>query len=218
MPIGIYFEAKNLTADTYAAINARLGDLDNPPGRTFHASFHIDDQLHVFDVWESSDAFDAFGAVLLPLLAEYGAAIGGVAYLIIRDGADAEEIVMDTLVTAWRRVDQLRDDAALRTWLLRIATRHALSRRRRRRPTQPLAEASSMPAHASRTLDRVVIAEALAELPQRMRAAVALHHVAGLSVRETAEAMGTSENTVKSHLRDGMKRLRAALEVPERAQ
>ena len=72
MPIGIYFEAQNLTADAYAAINARLGDLDNPPGRTFHASFHVDDQLHVFDVWESSDAFEAFGAVLLPLLAEYG--------------------------------------------------------------------------------------------------------------------------------------------------
>ncbi len=71
--IGIYFAAQNLTADTYAAINARLGDLDDPPGRTFHASFHVDDQLHVFDVWESVDAFDAFGAVLLPLLAEYGA-------------------------------------------------------------------------------------------------------------------------------------------------
>ena len=52
MPIGIYFEAQNLTADAYAAINARLGDLDDPPGRTLHASFHVDDQIHVFDVWE----------------------------------------------------------------------------------------------------------------------------------------------------------------------
>lgn len=56
------------------------------------------------------------------------------------------------------------------------------------------------------------MADALAELPERMRAAVALHHVAGLSVRETAQAMGTSENTVKSHLRDGMRRLRLALD------
>ena len=73
MPIGIYFEAQNLTAETYAAINARLGDLDDPPGRTLHAAFHVGDQLHVFDVWESRDAFEAFGAVLLPLLAEHGA-------------------------------------------------------------------------------------------------------------------------------------------------
>lgn len=150
--------------------------------------------------------------VVADLLAEYGAAIGGVAYLIVRDAADAEEMVMDTLVTAWRRADQLRDDAALRTWLLRIATRQALSRRRRSRPMRPLEEASSVPTPAQPSPDRIVVADALAQLPQRMRAAVALHDVAGLSVRETAEAMGTSQNTVKSHLRDGMRRLRVALD------
>jgi len=72
MPISIYLEIQNLNADTYAAINERLCDLDAPPGRTFHAAFHVDEQIHVFDVWESHDAFDAFGAVLLPLLTEYG--------------------------------------------------------------------------------------------------------------------------------------------------
>ena len=72
MPIGIYLEIQNLNADTYAAINARLCDLDDPPGRTFHAAFHVGEQLHVFDVWESHDAFDAFGATLVPLLTEYG--------------------------------------------------------------------------------------------------------------------------------------------------
>ncbi len=72
MSIGIFLEIQNLDADKYTAINARLSDLDDPPGRTFHAAFHVDDQMHVFDVWESQDAFDAFGAALLPLLAEYG--------------------------------------------------------------------------------------------------------------------------------------------------
>ncbi len=72
MSIGIFLEIQNLTTETYAAINERLCDLDDPPGRTFHAAFHVGDQIHVFDVWESGDAFDAFGAVLLPLLAEYG--------------------------------------------------------------------------------------------------------------------------------------------------
>jgi hypothetical protein len=72
MPIGIYFELQNLDAQTYAAINERLGGLDDPPGRTFHAALHVDEQIHVFDVWESHDAFEAFGAVLLPMLADYG--------------------------------------------------------------------------------------------------------------------------------------------------
>ncbi len=154
--------------------------------------------------------------VVADLLAEYGAAIGGVAYLIVRDAADAEEIVMDTIETAWRQADKLREDAALRTWLLRIATRHALSRRRRRNVTQPLDLARSVPGPLGNepSLDRLVLAEALDTLPERMRAAVALHHYAGLTVPETAQAMGTSENTIKTQLRDGMARLRLALDAP----
>lgn len=154
--------------------------------------------------------------VVADLLAEYGAAIGGVAYLIVRDAADAEEIVMDTIETAWRQADKLREDAALRTWLLRIATRHALSRRRRRKVTQPLDLARSMPGPLGNepSLDRLVLAEALDTLPERMRAAVALHHYAGLTVPQTAQAMGTSENTIKTQLRDGMARLRLALDAP----
>ena len=123
---------------------------------------------------------------------------------------------MDTLVTAWRRAADLRDDGALRTWLLRIATRHALSRRRRpRHPTTSL-ELVVPIAAAPRdepSADRVSIAEALADLSPKMRAAVALHHYAGFTVRQVAEMMGTSQNTIKSNLRDGMARLRAALDV-----
>ena len=157
--------------------------------------------------------------VIADLLGEYGAAIGGVAYLIVRDASDAEEIVMDTLETAWRQAHKLRDDRALRTWLLRIATRQALSRRRRQRPTQPLEEAlgQAAPPWSEPSVDRLIVAEALSALPERMRAAVALHHYAGLTVPQTAEALGTSENTVKTQLREGMARLRQALYAPEAA-
>lgn len=124
---------------------------------------------------------------------------------------------MDTLITAWRRAGDLRDDGALRTWLLRIATRHALSRRRRPRHTSTSLELAVPVSAASidePSADRLVIAEALADLPPKMRAAVALHHYAGLSVPQVADAMGTSQNTTKSNLRDGMARLRVAFDVP----
>lgn len=123
---------------------------------------------------------------------------------------------MDTLVTAWRRAADLRDDGALRTWLLRIATRHALSRRRRPRHTTTSLERAMPLAAASRdepSADRVLVAEALADLAPKMRAAVALHHYAGFTVPQVAEIMGTSQNTIKSNLTDGMARLRAALDV-----
>lgn len=158
--------------------------------------------------------------VIGELLDAYGRELTGVAFLIVRNHADAEEVVMDTLVTAWRRASQLRDDAALRTWLHRIATRQALSRRRRPRyatTSLELAAPLAAPPRDEPSADRVVIAEALAELPPKMRAALALHHYAGFTVPQVAEIMGTSENTIKSSLRAGMGRLRAALDVGDAA-
>ena len=59
--------------------------------------------------------------------------------------------------------------------------------------------------------DAIAVRRALSSLPRRMRAAVVLHHMAGLSVTETAAALGVSENTVKSQLKTGLARLRGAL-------
>lgn len=122
---------------------------------------------------------------------------------------------MDTLVSAWKHAGDLRDPSALRTWLLRIATRHALSRRRRRSyhsagSFQVEGRSAEQPA-----LDRLVLGEALAELPAKMRAAVVLHHYAGLTVPEISAVLGKSPNTVKSQLREGVARLRVALDAPQ---
>jgi DNA-directed RNA polymerase specialized sigma24 family protein len=59
--------------------------------------------------------------------------------------------------------------------------------------------------------ERIDVREALRALPQRTRAAVALHHLAGLSVRETADALGVSENTIKTQLKSGLETLREVL-------
>ena len=69
--------------------------------------------------------------VLAELLSQHGREIQGVAYLILRNRADAEDVLMDTLLTALDRGSSLRDPAAMRQWLLKIATNQALSRQRR---------------------------------------------------------------------------------------
>ncbi len=158
--------------------------------------------------------------MIADLLATVGRELQGVAYLILRDQSDAEEIMIDTLVTAWRKSGTLRDDAALRTWLLRITTRLALSRRRRRHPTDTLdlSQQLAAPLADGPSADRLAVAEAMTALPAQMRAAIALHHVVGLSVPQIADALGKSPNTVKSQLREGLARLRTALEVPSAAE
>jgi len=150
------------------------------------------------------------------LLDEYGRLLRAVAFHILRNHADAEEIVIDTMVTAWKRIGSLRDPAALRPWLLRIATRHALARRRRAVPTGALLDGALPAVSGAADPERIALAEAIDRLPPRMRACLSLHYYAGLSVAEIATALGISPNTVKFHLKSGLERLRAALEVEPR--
>ena len=60
-------------------------------------------------------------------------------------------------------------------------------------------------------MDRIVLHQAMADLPRQVRAVMALHYFADLTVPEIAEATGERENTIKSQLRDGRERLRRAL-------
>src|SRR4029079_15127477 len=61
----------------------------------------------------------------------YGSELRGVAYLILRDRAEAEDAVIETLLTAFERGHTIRDERALRAWLLRVVANEALGRRRR---------------------------------------------------------------------------------------
>jgi RNA polymerase sigma-70 factor (ECF subfamily) len=149
--------------------------------------------------------------VLAVLLEQYGREIQGVAYLIVRNAADAEDVLMDTLVTALDRGSSIRDATALRAWLLKIATNLALGRQRRFRRVTWVELPHDSPGPAFDTTEHVVLMQGLATLPIRSRAAVVLHYYADLPVAEVAAAMGTSENTVKSQLRTGLARLRDLL-------
>jgi RNA polymerase sigma-70 factor (ECF subfamily) len=139
---------------------------------------------------------------------------------VLHSTADAEEVVMDTMVTAWEKAGSLRDAEALKPWLMRIATRHALSRVRDARPSEPLPDADPRSFDPIAPIsDRLSLVTAVQTLPPRMRAAVALHYYADLDVDAVATALSRSRNTVKSELRLGLVRLRQALgeEIPHSA-
>ena len=130
---------------------------------------------------------------------------------LVRSDADAADLVQATLEIAVRRHTQLRDPASLRPWLLAILSREAFRLRRRVRNLISLDGSVIEVPVAGTSDDDLAVRAAVAQLPTRMRAAVVLHHMAGLSVAETAEAMGISDNTVKTLLRLGLARLREVL-------
>jgi len=132
------------------------------------------------------------------------------ARLLVGQGADARDLVQDTIEAAIRHAGDLRDPSRLRSWLVTIEARLAI--RARRRFWRSVRFDPELAASAGACGDdSTALREALARLPKRIRAAVVLHHMAGLSVGETAAAMGVSENTVKSELKEGLRKLREML-------
>jgi hypothetical protein len=78
MAIGIYFPVQGMTPDKYQQAHAKLEEIGQgaPEGRTSHTGFLVDGSVQVFDVWESQEGFEAFGAHLGPVLAELGVDTG----------------------------------------------------------------------------------------------------------------------------------------------
>ncbi len=74
MAIGIYFPLKGMTSQKYDEALKKLeaAGAGAPAGRIYHAAFGPADSLTVFDVWNSSQEFEAFGAALMPILSELG--------------------------------------------------------------------------------------------------------------------------------------------------
>src|SRR5438067_2006087 len=74
MAIGVYFPSQGLTSQRYGEILKQLeaAGASAPKGRSYHASFGDPGDLQVFDVWDSQADFDAFGAILMPIMQKQG--------------------------------------------------------------------------------------------------------------------------------------------------
>lgn len=136
--------------------------------------------------------------------------------------ADANDVVQDTYVRAFRGLRRFRGDASFSTWLYRIASNCAssfMSRRSRQRcaslhEVEQVAETDpdhdpTLQAEASSL--RQTIERALEQLPHRLRAVVELKDLEDLSHREIAERLGISESATKVRLHRARRTLRRLL-------
>lgn len=75
MALGFYFSPSSFTPEVYDDTIKKLeaAGAGAPAGRLYHFAFENDGKIQVLDVWESQQAFEAFGATLLPIMAELGA-------------------------------------------------------------------------------------------------------------------------------------------------
>lgn len=159
------------------------------------------------------DAFEA-------LLTRYQRRIYRLAMHVTRNREDAEEVVQDTFLSAYRKIGDFDSRAAIGTWLYRIAMNAALMVLRRRRPEPHLIIEEELPrftgdgGHARPVADwsdrpddpllaqelRQVLREAIAALPPIYKAVVVLRDIEGLSNQEVAEVLGATVFAIKSRL------------------
>ncbi len=193
--------AVRLFPTVFRASASKPSDPFEPPGGI--AGHDVESaSARPFDAISLGAAFEREAPVLL-----------AAARAITADRSEAEDLVQTTFELAIRRVHQLRDPNALRAWLLTIQTREAFRTIRRLRRTLHVSggvpEGSVAPLAMA---DHIAIRDALGALPPRMRAAIVLHHMVGMTVPQVAQAVGRSENTIKSQLKDGLTRLRETLD------
>ncbi len=138
--------------------------------------------------------------------------------LVGGDAAAAEDVVQEAFVKAHAALGRFRGEAQLSTWFYRILVRQAHDHRRRMasrsrvvdllRARRPAAEVT--PSMADPPARRLILA-AMNQLSAGQREVFVLVHLEGFTVRETAQMLGKSPGTVKSHLHRALASLRSEL-------
>jgi RNA polymerase sigma-70 factor (ECF subfamily) len=149
---------------------------------------------------------------------------------LLGDEQEAEDVLQETFLNAFKAIDRFEGRSQLSTWLYRIAYNASLMRLRKReqmttfsldehlgkageeRVSRPLVDWSKMPDDQLLTTEaRQEMDKAIAELPETLRSAFVLRDIQGLSGQETAEVLGITVQAVKNRLHRARLRLRERL-------
>ena len=165
-------------------------------------------------------------AAFAALYDRFAAHVYGVSLKVLYDPAQAQEVTQEVFLELWRQASRFDPSkASPKTWLAVMAHRRAVDRVRseqsrsdreerqvRAKPTGPTAD-DPVAETVGRRLDRDRVRRALVQLSDVQREALELAYFHGYSYRQVAVALGAPEGTIKTRIRDGMVRLRRALEV-----
>jgi len=141
-----------------------------------------------------------------------------------RDISEPEDLTQEIFVHLFRALGSFRGESAFTTWLHRLTVNHVLMHFRKRkvravRPTEdgelPVqALAASHDHKRTNIVERILLSEVIAKLPEGYRYALVLHDIEGLEHKDIAKMRGRTEGTSKSQLHKARRMLRALITQP----
>lgn len=140
------------------------------------------------------------------------------AYRLMGNVPDAQDAAQEVYLRLYRQIGSFDEGREFRPWLTRITANVCMDLLRKRRTLVPI-ESIRPPAAADQTDEafdveqrRLLVNKALETLPAKQRAAIVLRDVEGLSTAQVAEALGTTETTIRSQISTGRLRLRQVVQ------
>lgn len=162
------------------------------------------------------------------LVEQHSRAVFRLAFRMTGNEEDAEDVVQETFLRAYRQLDKYEARSSFSTWLYRIASNYSLDLiRMRKRHEQKRERGNAEERDILQTIpvnspgpDRIVFSsqvqervnEALNELSAQERTAFVLRHFEGMSIEEIGESLGTGTNATKHSIFRAVQKLRRSLE------
>lgn len=161
------------------------------------------------------------------LVERYQTLVFTIAFRMVRDRAEAEDIAQDVFLKVFRTLDQFREESTFKTWICRITTNRCIDWKRKHGSRQ---EATTQVEEADRIVDEIherpeqsmvrretqeEVRKAIEEMPEKYRTILLMYHFQGLSYKDIADREGISPRTVETRLYRAKHLLRTALKGGE---
>ncbi len=147
------------------------------------------------------------------LVSRYASDLFRYAFWLCRDKSFAEDLVQETFVRAWRAADSLREEKAVKSWLLTILRREHARQFERYQPTFDDVETDALAGVQSQDTrtEAFVLRRALANLPLEYREPLLLQVIGGYSTAEIGEMLNLSRGAVMTRVFRAKQKLRGVL-------
>lgn len=171
-------------------------------------------------IQESNDGEKNKDVLLYQLMQKYGSELKRIAYLYVNDKVECEDIIQEVFISCYQNLDQFRNGASYKTWLIRITINKCKDNRKRWSIKNLIFKPEIAPLNTSQSSENEYIQqhnsdeiiEQIASLSGKYKEVLILYYYQEMNMKEISDVLNISINTVKSRLLRGKDALKRNLE------